>query len=89
MEKMIFLYSKGGDSRRKILQELYHQMKEKYNNSASTLAEELGISKVAVKRHVDRLEELGYIQKLNPRGKPVYLELTDIGVETAKKYLIY
>ncbi|MGM5484707.1 MAG: HTH domain-containing protein [Nanobdellota archaeon] len=89
MENMIFLYSKGGESRRKIIQELYHQMKERYNNSVSTLAEELEISKVAVKRHVDRLIELGYIEKLNPRGKPIYLELTEKGQETAKKYLIY
>jgi predicted ArsR family transcriptional regulator len=89
MDTILFLHSKGAQTRRKLVQLLYHETKNNYLHTITTLSSELGISKVAVKKHVDYLTYLGYVDKMNPKGKPVFLRLTEKGTIIAKKYLLF
>lgn len=89
MEEIIFLHSKGGETRRKILQLLLKQKKDFDLHTLSSVAIKLEISKPGLKKHIDYLHKLDYIDKINPKSKPVFLRLTDKGLETAKKYIFY
>lgn len=89
MESVIFLYSKGGTLRRRIIQFLYKERNKMMLHYLSTLSDEIGISKPAMKKHVDSLTEFGYIDKVNPGGNPTFLRLTEKGCETAKRYIYY
>ena len=89
MESVIFLHSRGAELRRKIIRSLYLQENEKIRYCSSTLARKSSISKVAMKKHIDYLVYLGYIDKINPMGKPIFLRLTPKGSKTAKKFLYY
>ena len=50
------------------------------------LADELGKTHVAVRSHLDLLEEEGYVKKVNPGGKPVYLKLTKEGEKIIEEF---
>ena len=86
IDQIIFLHSKGSETKRKIIKILYQQDKEARIHCLTTLADNLSISKVAIKKHVDYLNYMGYIYKINPNGKPVFLKLTSKGVDVIKKY---
>jgi DNA-binding MarR family transcriptional regulator len=89
MEEIILLYSNGAPIRRKILQLFHTKEKDSWPLCLTSVAGQFDISKVAIKRHVDLLLENGYLEKINPAGKPVYLKLTSKGTETARKYIFY
>jgi len=88
MDSIIFLHTKGAQTRRRIVQSIYRYEKQSNFHSLTTLTDLFDISKVAVKKHVDNLADLGYIEKINPGGKPIFLRLTDKGTEVAKKYIL-
>ena len=50
------------------------------------LAAKLGLSHVAVKKHLDLMVEEGFVLELNPGGKPVYLSLTQKGNEVLDEF---
>lgn len=78
---VLFYWSKGADTRRRILsvtRKLNDQHEPCFIN---VLSEKLELSHVAIKKHVELLVEEKYIKQMNPNGKPIYLELTDIGRE--------
>jgi len=78
---VLFYWSKGAHTRRRILsvtRELNDEHKPCFLNA---LSEQLELSHVAVKKHVELLIDEKYIKPINPNGKPVYLELTDAGRE--------
>ncbi len=49
------------------------------------IAQNLEISHVAIKKHIDLLLEENYINQINPRGKPIFLGLTKKGKEVIKE----
>ncbi len=89
METIIFLHSKGAETRRKIIQLLYKQDKIRNLHCLTSLQYEFKISKPGLKKHIDYLSYLGYIDKMNPKGKPVFLRLTEKGYEAAKKFIYF
>lgn len=89
IENIIFLHSKGAEVKRKIIGTLFVQDIHQHIHSLSSLSFEFNISKVAVKKHLDYLHYMGYVEKINPNGKPVFLRLTDKGRQTAKKFINY
>ena len=89
MESVIFLHSKGADKRRDILKILYYQSQNKEMHCITCLAKKFKVSKVTMKETIDGLIKLMYIEKINPLGKPIFLKLTEKGLVTAKKYLLY
>lgn len=89
MESVIFLHSRGAETRRRLVQFLYREQKEMTIHYLSTLSAEFGISKPAMKKHVDSLTTRGYLEKVNPGGNPVFLRLTEKGNGVAKKYIFF
>ena len=84
-ESILFVWGKGAGTRRKILH-LLKQCGKEEPCFLNRIAHELGISHVATRKHLTLLIEGGYVQPLNPDGKPVYLTLTEKGKRAAKKY---
>jgi predicted transcriptional regulator len=86
MKTILFYWSKGADTRVsivKIIAECERKSDPCYSNM---IAEKLGFSHVAIKKHIDLLIEEKYIKILNPGGKPSYLALTQKGVEVLKEF---
>lgn len=85
---ILFYWSKGAEIRRRILYIIgeYNQL----NKAAflNTIAKKIKLSHAAVKKHIDLLMEEGYIKPINPKGKPVFLELTKSGTEVAEEFKI-
>lgn len=77
---ILFYWSKGAEMRVKILNEIHKCGKAKKPCYLNQIAEKLGVSHVAVKKHLDLLVDEGYVKEINPEGKPVYLNLTKEGV---------
>jgi predicted transcriptional regulator len=50
------------------------------------LAERLGLSHVAVKKHLDLMIEEKFVKEINPEGKPKFLELTEKGIKVLKEF---
>jgi predicted ArsR family transcriptional regulator len=86
MKTILFYWSKGADTRVRIIREvgrLGGGNKPCYLNS---VAETLGISHTAAKKHIDLLVEEKYLRVLNPGGKPLFLELTDSGKDVLSEF---
>jgi len=79
LKSILFYWSKGSGMRVKILNVIDKCSKGKQPCFLNQIAKKLGVSHVAIKKHVDLLLEEGYINELNPGGKPVYLELSESG----------
>ncbi|MFB6242203.1 MAG: helix-turn-helix domain-containing protein [Candidatus Nanosalina sp.] len=76
-ESVLFYFSKGSDTRREIVRVV--EEKEDEGIYLNKLAEELDLSHVAVRKHLELLLENSYLEYINPEGKPKYLELTEKG----------
>lgn len=85
MKTILFYWSKGAETRRGIVR--FMAQCERSNNPCylSTLAEKLGLSHVAIKKHVDLLLEEHYMKIKNPGGKPAFLILTEKGREVFRE----
>lgn len=86
MKTVLFYFSKGAKIRVRII-----TLVEAYNRKnkpifLNIIAKKLRMSHVATKKHLELLVEYGYIKFLNPKGKPIYLELTMKGKEIAKEF---
>ncbi|MGV8084850.1 MAG: hypothetical protein ACP5N9_01200 [Candidatus Bilamarchaeum sp.] len=86
MKTILFYWGKGAETRVKIIQIIGRGERESEPVYSNLIADELGISKVAIKKHVDLLIEEKYIKLLNPDGKPHYLVLTEQGIEVLKEF---
>lgn len=75
-KSILFYWSKGAELRRKIIS-LVKSCEEKEKPCfLNSLAKELKITHVAVKKHLDVLLDEGYVEAINSGGKPVYLKLS-------------
>jgi DNA-binding MarR family transcriptional regulator len=86
MKSILFYWGKGASTRVMLLNEVSKCGKQKKPCFLSELARKLGLSHVAVKKHVDLLLEEGYAREINPGGKPVYLEPTEKGLEVLLEF---
>ncbi|MDY6770683.1 MAG: winged helix-turn-helix domain-containing protein [Candidatus Nanohaloarchaea archaeon] len=78
-ETVLFYLSDGGDVRLKIL-ELVRDAEENDEGMYLTkLADELDMSHVGARNHLQLLLDEGYVRYKNPDGKPKFLEITDEG----------
>ncbi len=78
-KSVLFYWSRGAEVRRKILSLTHRANQKKKPIFLNALAKKLGLSHVAVKKHVDLLVEEEYLEEINPGGKPVYLSLSKQG----------
>lgn len=86
MKTILFYWSKGANVRRDIIS-LIHKCSEREEPCfLNYLSKKLKLTHVAVKRHLDLLIENGYIKQMNPKGKPVYLQLTSKGKDIIKEF---
>lgn len=83
---ILFYWSKGAKMRVKLLNEIHKCNKRNEACYLNLLAEKVKLSHVAVKKHLDIMVEEDYVKELNPNGKPVYLELTEKGIEVLKEF---
>lgn len=74
---VLFYFSKGADTRREIIQIV--EKKQDDGIYLSEIAEELEMSHVAARKHIELLREEDYLEHINPEGKPKYLKLTENG----------
>lgn len=86
-KSILFYWSKGAGTRRRLLKVVHANEQNGEPSFLNTIAGDLGISHVAVKKHIDLLVEEGYIEQINPSGKPVYLRLTEKGREAVDEFL--
>jgi len=80
-KSMLFYWSKGAEIRRSIIRLIGTCNLRDEPCFLNQIAREIDLSHVAVKKHIDLLISEGYIKTINPDGKPVYLELTKMGLE--------
>ena len=85
MKTILFYWSKGADTRIKLVRLIADCEKKKKPCYLTLLADKLKLSHVAVKKHLDLLAEEGYVKILNPKGKPNYLSLSEKGIEILKE----
>jgi len=85
MKTILFYWSKGSDTRRRIIRVIAECEKKSGACYLSVIADRLKLSHVAVKKHLDLLVEEGYVGILNPEGKPVFLALTPKGKEILRE----
>ena len=76
---ILFYWSKGAEVRRGLIRYIGECNSKGEPCFLNLLAKALNLSHVAVKKHLDLLTSEGYIQPINPKGKPVYLGLTETG----------
>jgi predicted ArsR family transcriptional regulator len=86
MKTILFYWSKGSDTRRRLVRLIADFERKSEPCYLNLLAERIGLSHVAIKKHVDLLIEEGYIRVLNPGGKPVFLALTDKGIGALREF---
>ncbi len=77
---MLFYWSKGAEIRRNIIILIGSCNRRDEPCFLNQIAREVDLSHVAIKKHIDLLISEGYIRPINPEGKPVYLELTRMGL---------
>lgn len=82
---VLFYWSKGANTRRRILSLTRILNDENKPCFLNVLSEKLELSHVALKKHMDLLIDEKYIKQINPDGKPIYLELTDTGREVLEE----
>ena len=86
MKTIIFYWSKGAITRIKIVKFIAGCERESKPCYLNLIADELSLSRAALKKHIDILLKYGYIQVLNPGGKPNYLALTHSGLEVLQEF---
>jgi DNA-binding MarR family transcriptional regulator len=86
MKTIIFYWSKGALTRIRMIKFIAECEREGKPCYLNLIAEKLDLSRAALKKHIDVLLKYGYIQILNPGGKPNYLALTHSGVEVLKEF---
>lgn len=86
MKSILFYWSRGAEVRRKIVLFIYRHNREDKPCFMNLLAKHLGLTHPGVKKHLDLLTEEGYIEQLNPGGKPIYLRLTASGRDVAEEF---
>lgn len=86
MKTILFYWSKGADTRRKLIRMIADCEREGEACYLNMLAEKIKMSHVAIKKHVDLMLDEGYIKVLNPGGKPIYIALTQKGIEMLKEF---
>lgn len=79
MKSVLFYWSRGAETRSKIIKIIHICNEENDPCFQNSIAEKLGISFVAVKKHLDVLISEGYAEFINPKGKPQFLKLTKKG----------
>ncbi len=84
-ESILFYWSKGSETRRKMVRRVFEEEAKGRPVFLNSLAKDLGISHVAARKHVELLIEEGYLEKINPGGRPVYLRLSKKGERVAKE----
>ena len=87
MDAILFFWSKGAETRRKILRKVGECERSGEPCYLNMLADALKLSHVAVKKHVDLMIENGYLRVLNPNGRPAFLSLTKKGKSVLSKLL--
>lgn len=85
MKTILFYWSKGSDTRIRLIKIIAECERKSAACYLNFLAEKLKLSHVAIKKHIDLLLEGGYVKILNPGGKPNYLVLTEKGLEVLKE----
>jgi predicted ArsR family transcriptional regulator len=86
MKTILFYWSKGSDTRRKLIRLIAQCEREGEPCYLNILAEKMGLSHVAIRKHLDLLVDEEYVKVLNPGGKPVYLALTPKGIDMLKEF---
>jgi len=86
MRTILFYWSKGADTRVAMIKTIARCERKGEPCYLNMIAEEMKLSHVALKKHLDLLVEQGYVEILNPGGKPVYLSLTPKGIEVLKEF---
>ncbi len=86
MKTILFYWSKGSDTRRKLIRIIADCERRSEPCYLNLLAERMGLSHVAIKKHLDLLVEEGYVRILNPGGKPVFLALSEAGIDALKEF---
>lgn len=86
MKTILFYWSKGSDTRRKLIRLIAEFERRSEPCYLNLLAEKLGLSHVAIKKHLDLLIEQGYVRVLNPGGKPLFLSLSPLGIEVLREF---
>jgi predicted ArsR family transcriptional regulator len=86
MKTILFYWSKGADTRRRIIRIIAACEEKSEACYLTVIAEKLKVSHVAVKKHLDLLLDEGYVSVLNPEGKPNFLNLTHKGREMLKEF---
>jgi predicted ArsR family transcriptional regulator len=79
MKTILFYWSRGADTRVRILKKIGSCSAKGQGCYLNTIAASLKLSHVGIKKHLDLLVEEGYVKAVNPGGKPVFLELTHRG----------
>jgi|GEM_PF-1679542 len=86
MKTVLFYWSKGADTRVRILREIRKCTKGNEGCYLNTIAANMKLSHVGIKKHLDILIEEGYVRIINPGGKPLFLELTETGNEVLDEF---
>ena len=86
MKTILFYWSKGSETRRKLVRIIAECERHSEPCYLNLLADKMHVSHVAIKKHIDLLLEDGYVKILNPGGKPNYLALTEKGIDVLKEF---
>ena len=84
-KSILFYWSKGSETRRNIVKLVGKSNESNKPCFLNKISKVLGISHVAAKKHIDILIDEGYIKPINPKGKPVFLELSTTGIKILKE----
>ncbi len=86
MKTILFYWSKGADTRVRILRAVQRCNAGGKGCYLNTIAASLGLSHVGIKKHLDILIEEGYVKIINPGGKPLFLELSHKGQDVLGEF---
>ena len=86
MKTILFYWSKGAEMRVKIIKFIADCERKDEPCYINSIAEKLGMSHVAIKKHVDLMLEEKYLSIVNPGGKPHFLVLTEAGIEILNEF---
>jgi len=86
MKTILFYWSRGSETRVRMVRLIGKSEKSRKPCYINTLAKSLGLSHVAIKKHLDLLIDEGYVKILNPGGKPKFLALSGEGKKVAIEF---
>ena len=86
MKTILFYWSRGADTRVRILKKIGHCSAKGEGCYLNNIAASMGLSHVGIKKHLDLLVEEGYVRVINPGGKPVFVELTHKGLDVLEEF---